>query len=228
MVYKLAPDDILGMLRDASRVLTKPHDRETVQRLYESMRVTQPDDWDKRLIAALLAKAGKMHEAEMVAYDMTIRWQRAEALCRMAETLFDGGDPAQAFGLLHAAALEAQQGQDEPNSHDRLDAAAVLGEVAVVYARQGDLQNARKLISEIIDPTRQLRAAEQIDQIENERPAASQSTEVAATSESKPAAKKEPSGKAQPASAKSSKAKATTNKPAGQKKEKSPAKKSKK
>lgn len=165
-MYKLEPDDIQSMLRDAARVLTQPNDREIMQRLHQSMKVTTPDQWDKCLIATLLAKAGKMHEAELVAYDQEISWRKGDALCRMARVISEGIDRAQMFGLLHAAAVCAREDLESDAHNDRLDAGSVLGEVAVTYAEEKEYDLARETAESIDDATRRQRTLEKIDELQ--------------------------------------------------------------
>ena len=162
-MYKLEPGDIQQMVADAARVLTQPRDKEVMQRLVSFMHVSKPTDWDKRLIATMLAKAGKMHEAEMVVHDIEVAWQRAEALYSMSKGLLENGDEEhQAMNLLNIALIEARAGQNTTSIQDKLDADSVLSDIAGLYAEQGELDKANGVAESIENPTRKQRCLEKI------------------------------------------------------------------
>jgi hypothetical protein len=162
-VYKLEPDDIQQMLADAERVLTQPRDKEVMHRLVSATRASTEHEWDKCLIATMLAKAGKMHEAEMVVHDMEVAWQRSVALFSMAKGLLENGDEEhQAMNLLNIAVIEARAGQQTTSIQDKLDADSVLSDIAGLYAEQGELDKANNVAESIENPTRKLRCLEKI------------------------------------------------------------------
>ena len=162
-MYKLEPDDIQQMLADAARVLTQPRDKEVMQRLVSATHASKENEWDKRLIATMLAKAGKMHEAEMVVHDIEVAWQRSEALFSMAKGLLENGDEEhQAMNLLNIAVIEARAGQQTTSIQDKLDADSVLADIAGLYAEQGHLDKANNVVESIENPTRKQRCLEKI------------------------------------------------------------------
>lgn len=166
-MYKLAPDDIQGMLSDAARVLTQPKDKEIMRRLIASTRATAPAEWDKRLISAMLAKAGKMHEAEMVVHDIETAWTRADALLAMSRALHEIEDTFHSRGVLHVAVIQAEKGQRSEGEQDRLDASSVLTEIALFYYELGEKDEAKKIAELISNDSRRQKFSEYVQIIES-------------------------------------------------------------
>jgi hypothetical protein len=166
-MYKLAPDDIQGMLSDAARVLTQPKDKEIMRRLISSTRATEPSEWDKRLISAMLAKAGKMHEAEMVVHDIETAWTRADALLAMSRALNEIGDTFHSRGVLHVAVIQAEEGQRSEGEQDKLDASSVLSEIALFYYELGEKDVAKKTAELISNDSRRQKFSEYVQIIES-------------------------------------------------------------
>src|SRR5262249_47480582 len=156
-MYKLEPNDIQGMLADAARVLTQPKDKEVMRRLISSTRATAPGEWDRRRIAAMLGKAGKMHEAEMVVNDIEEAWERADACLQMARALHEIGDSYNRGCMLNVAVLEGKRGQDSQREQERLDAASVLSEVACFMYELGETDLAKRTGEAISDEVRRQR-----------------------------------------------------------------------
>jgi len=164
-VYKLEPNDIQGMLSEAARVLTQPKDREIMRRLVSFTRVSTSAEWDRKLIAAMLAKAGKMHESELVINDIESRWERADAWCSAAKAVFEIDDKAQATEMLHVAVMEGTKAQSEGTDQDAQSAAAVLADVAELYAQQNDFAEAERVAAEITHHVRRERALERVREL---------------------------------------------------------------
>jgi hypothetical protein len=167
-MYRLEPDDIQGMLADAARVLTQPKDKEVMRRLISSTRATDPKEWNKRQIAEMLGKAGKMHEAEMVVHDIEVAWQRGDACLRMSRALHEVGDKYNSRCILHVAAKEAILGQESESQQDRLDAAAVLAEVATFMHELGQADEAKCIAEKITDEMRRQQFLQYLRTVEPE------------------------------------------------------------
>ncbi len=190
-MYKLEPNDIQGMLSEAARVLTQPKDREIMRRLVSFARVSPSTEWDRRLIAAMLAKAGKMHEAELVINDIESRWERADAWCSAAKAVFETDDKAQAIELLHVAVMEGSKAQIEGTDQDAQSAAGVMADVAEVYAQQNDFAAAEKVASEITHHVRRERALERVKELRGDTGEAEAEAGAAAEGDSSEGSAKE-------------------------------------
>lgn len=169
-MYRLEPNDIQAMLSEAARVLTQPKDRELMRRLVASTRASDNTDWDRKLIAAMLAKAGKMHECEMVINDIVSPWERADAWCSAAKALLEIENVEQGLALLHVAAIEGEKAQVGGTEQEQISAAAVLADVVEIYAVQNDYSEAERVADVIVHPIRQQRAKEKIKELRGDPP----------------------------------------------------------
>lgn len=162
-----APDKkkLFKLLKDAPQSLADAHDKELAERLSMSVQATEQGQWNRKLIAGLLAKAGKTKDAEQFALAAELHWERAEALLNMAQALWCANEKETAMSLMKSAAEQADQGQDAAQQHSQLDASSVLGEIAVAYAEFGAMAEARKLVAKITDITRKARASEKLLEI---------------------------------------------------------------
>lgn len=122
--------DIQGMLRDASKHLRD--DRAILGKLFQELESPDRSQWDLVTIARLLAKGGKLSEAETVANLIEINWQRAKAYMQMGQELVALGDPPQGLPMLSAAILFAQ-GTDT-KCGDKVETDKVLAQVAEAFA----------------------------------------------------------------------------------------------
>jgi hypothetical protein len=184
-MYKLEPDDIQGMLAEAARVLTQPKDKEVMRRLISSTHAIDQKDWDRRLMAAMLGKAGKMHEAELMVHDIDVAWERADACLQMSRALHEINDDYHCRSILHVAVLEATKGQEDEGAQDRLDSSAVLLEAACFMHELGQTEQAKRAGEAILDDTRRQQFVEYLRA--NEPQQDSEETEDSAKSESQPA-----------------------------------------
>jgi|SRR6185437_14497258 len=168
-MYKLEPDDIQGMLADAARVLTQPKDKELMRRLIASTHALDSSEWDKRLMAAMLAKAGKLHESEMVVHDIEAAWERADALLQMGKALKEMSDDYNSRCILHVAAIEATKAQQGETEQERLDASAVLAELACYLLEIGEAKEAKKIAALITNESRREKFDEYLSSVEAQK-----------------------------------------------------------
>jgi hypothetical protein len=99
----IGPTEIKSLLKEAAELLTTPTDREIMDRLVASIDVTNIADWDRKLIGAMLAKAGKISDAEKVIAALPVEWEKADALMAAGLALFAAEQDDQGRSMLESA-----------------------------------------------------------------------------------------------------------------------------
>lgn len=193
-MQKIEPKDIQAMLDRAAKSLTQSRDQELMMRLVASTNASESSDWDYKLIAAMLAKAGKMGEAEAVVGSIPSRWERADAFCSVAKALFEIDDKKQALNMLASASKESADAQDEGSEQEQQCAAGVLADVSELYAIHKDFAAAERVAQTITHAIRQQRAMERITELRaampEPEPQPKKKAAAKAKAKSKPKAKK--------------------------------------
>ena len=121
-----------------------------------------------------LAKAfAVFEEAEKQSHSETLAaWQQAERLHHLAQSLRHIKAFFKADEIWESAVAIAQKGEDSPNKQDSLDAASVLADIAVYFARLERIEQAVSLAQQIKNISKRERtllriseAAQQIKQV---------------------------------------------------------------
>ncbi len=92
-------------------------------------------------------------------------WQKAEQLCRAANTVARAGESEQAFSLWEEAIKVAQAGEASPDIQDRIDSASVLWEIAESMALAGYFEAAVAIAVSIRTEVKKNHALEGIERI---------------------------------------------------------------
>lgn len=162
---KLEANDIRDMLEKAAEGLVRETDREIVSRLSAALQATDRSDWDLKLVATLLAKAGMFDDAERLIGCIERRWERADAYCSVGRAMWQMDDTKQSDHWFEVAIKESEAAQAEGNEQDVNSAAAVLADIAELYAEHGQFDRSEKVIAAIVHPIRQQRAYERLREL---------------------------------------------------------------
>jgi hypothetical protein len=139
------------LFADSAESLTEAGDRELLERLLASMKATEESDWNRVLIAKMLAKLGKQDQCKQVIGDISARWERADAL--------------RECDLIDEAIAEATAAQGEGTEQDQQCASGVLADIADIYSQKGEYDRAEKIIDTITHPIRQQRAMDRLREL---------------------------------------------------------------
>jgi hypothetical protein len=165
MLDILMPDDIKNLLREAATLLTEPGDQQLAERLLASLDATDILEWDRRLIATVLAKGGKLEECRKVVKGIPVGWERADALRGAGEAILQSGDTEVGITLMDSAIDEAKQAQDEGNETDQQCASAVLVDIAEMHCLRGNFEAAERIVEIILPGIRQQRALDRLREL---------------------------------------------------------------
>jgi hypothetical protein len=166
----LGPTEIKLLLKEAAELLTTPADQEIMDRLVASIDVTNIADWDRKLIGAMLAKAGKISDAEKVIGAIPVEWEKADALMAAGLALFDAKQDVQAKSMLEAATKSGINAQEQGTDQDRQCGSGVLADISEIYAARGMYEDGEKLIEAISDPIRAQRAMDRLKELRGDIP----------------------------------------------------------
>jgi hypothetical protein len=165
MLDILMPDDIKNLLREAAAALKDPVDQQLAERLIASLDATDILEWDRRLIATVLAKSGKIDECRKIIKGIPAGWERADAMRGAGESLVQTGDTENGISLLDNAVEEAKQAQEQGNESDQQCASAVLVDISEMYCLRGNFDSAEKIVDIILPGIRQQRALDRLREL---------------------------------------------------------------
>lgn len=159
------PDDIKNLLREAAASLKDPGDQQLAERLIASLDATDILEWDRRLIAIVLAKSGKVEECRKIIKGIPGGWERADALRGAGEALMQSGDTERGTSLLDQAVEEAKQVQEQGNESDQQCASAVLVDISELFCLRGNFDSAERIVECILPGIRQQRALDRLREL---------------------------------------------------------------
>lgn len=165
MLDILMPEDIKNLLREAAEALKEPGDQQLAERLIASLDATDILEWDRRLIATVLAKAGKLDDCRKVVKGIPAGWERADAMRGAGDALLQAGDTESGISLLDTAVEEAKQAQEQGNESDQQCASAVLADISELHCLRGDFKSAQNIVDSIFPGIRQQRALDRLREL---------------------------------------------------------------
>lgn len=167
---RLGPSEIQKLLAEAADLLAESRDREVMDRLIASLPVTDILEWDRKLIGAMLAKAGRIDDCTRVIADIPTAWERADGMRAVALALLERAQDEQGMRVLHEAVEQATAAQSEGNDSDQQCAGAVLADISEMLALREEFDEAEKVIESIAHPIRQQRAMDRMKELRGDPP----------------------------------------------------------